>query len=74
MSTYEDDGFRGGQAIIEAGDSGNAYDFGVFDDVRINLTGVFGFGFSNCPELNTACFPLYVEYLIVCYLPRNNCG
>ena len=67
--TYEDDGFRGGRAIIEAADSGNG--FRVFNGT---LKGVFAFGFTGCPELNQDCFPLYVEYLISCYLPRNRCG
>ena len=67
--TYEDDGFRGGRAIIEAADAGNG--FRVFNGT---IKGVFAFGFTGCPELNLDCFPRYVEYVISCYLPRNRCG
>ena len=67
--TYEDDGFRGGRAIIEASDGGNG--FRVFNGT---LKGVFAFGFSGCPEMTTDCFPRYAEYVISCYLPRNRCG
>lgn len=67
--TYEDDGFRGGRAIIEASDSGNG--FNVFNGT---IKGVFAFGIADCPELNLDCFPRYVEYVVSCYLPRSNCG
>lgn len=67
--TYEDDGFRGGRAIIEAGDTGNG--FRVFNGT---LKGVFAFGFSGCPEFNLDCFPRWAEYGISCFLPRNRCG
>ena len=67
--TYEDDGFRGGRAIIEASDSGNG--FRVFNGT---LKGVFAFGLTGCPELTLDCFPRYVEYVISCYLPRRTCG
>ena len=68
--TYEDDGFRGGRAIIEAGDSGNGFP-GVFNGTQ---KGVFAFGFTGCPEFDLSCFPRWVEYGISCYLPRNICG
>lgn len=67
--TYEDDGFRKGRAIIEASDAGNG--FRVFNGT---IKGVFAFGFAGCPELNTDCFPRYIEYAVTCYLPRNICG
>ena len=68
--TYEDDGFRGGRAIIEASDSGNSFR-SIFTGT---LKGVFAFGFANCTELNLDCFPRFVEYVVSCYLPRNVCG
>ena len=68
--TYEDDGFRGGNAIIEASDSGNGFR-NVFNGT---LKGVFAFGFAGCPQLNTTCFPRWAEYIVSCYLPRSVCG
>ena len=59
-----------GRAIIEASDAGNVFGH-VFTGA---VKGVFAFGLSGCPELDRDCFPLYTEYLISCYLPRDMCG
>ena len=67
---FDNDGFSGGRAIIEASDAGNVFGH-VFTGA---VKGVFTFGLSGCPELNRDCFPVYTEYLISCYLPRDMCG
>ena len=69
--TREEDGFRKGKAIIEAGDSGN--NFRIFSSTaNINT---YGFAFQGCSQLNGAngCMPRYFESAITCQLPRNTC-
>ena len=66
----EEDGFRGGRALIGAGDIGN--NFRVFSSTsRISTYGV---AIQECPEFNTTCFPLYHEFAVACYLPRTTCS
>ena len=67
---FDNDGFSGGRAIIEASDAGNVFGH-VFTGA---VKGVFAFGLSGCPELDCDCFPVYTEYLISCFLPRDICG
>lgn len=67
--TLDDDGFRNGRAIIEASDTGN--NLSIFNGT---VKGVFGFGFSGCPEFTRDCYLRYAEYIVACYLPRNICG
>ena len=67
--TFDDDGFRDGRAIIEVGDTGN--NLNVFNGT---VKGVFGFGFTGCPQFTRECYPRFAEYIIACYLPRNICG
>ena len=67
--TFDDDGFRDGRAIIEASDTGN--NFPIFNGT---VKGVFGFGFSGCPQFTRECYPRFAEYIIACFLPRNICG
>ena len=67
--TFDDDGFHNGRAIIEASDTGN--NLSIFNGT---VKGVFGFGFSGCPEFTEDCYPRFAEYIVACYLPRNICG
>lgn len=68
LFTHEEDGFRGGRAVINAGDGGN--NFPVFS----TTTTTYGFAFSGCSQMTTSCFPVSTEYTIVCLLPRSRCG
>ena len=63
--TDEDDGFRGGRAIIDSGDDGNT--FSVFSF----FTEQYGFAFQGCPTFNTTCFPSFHSFNIVCHLPAS---
>ena len=63
--TDEDDGFRGGRAIIDSGDDGNT--FRVFSAT----TEQYGFAFQGCPYFNTTCFPNFHSFNIVCHLPAS---
>ena len=65
--TFEEDGFRGGRALISAADSGN--NFPIF-----GRTPTFGFAISGCPQITLSCFSVSTEYSIVCLLPRDRCG
>ena len=69
MFTFDDDGFRNDCVIIEASNTGN--NLSIFSGT---VKGVFGFGFSGCPEFTRDCYPRYAEYIIACYLPRNIYG
>ena len=71
-STYsdDDDGFRNGKAIIDAGDVGNT--FRIFSTTSNIPT--YGIAIQQCPELNAACFPAYHSLTIACYLPRGACS
>ena len=62
--TDEDDGFRGGRAVLDSGDDGNT--FRIFGGTNIET---YGFAFQNCPVLNTTCLPNYHSFTIVCHLP-----
>ena len=69
--TYEDDGFRNGHVIIESSVTDTSTQFGaVFGD---NIP-AFAFALSGCPTMNNDCFPVGVEYSVVCLLPRNWCS
>ena len=63
--TEEDDGFRGGRAVLDSGDDGNT--FRIFGG---NIE-TYGFNFQNCPQLNTTCFPSFHSLTIVCHLPAT---
>ena len=69
--TFEEDGFRGGRALIAAADGGN--NFPVFGSASQNIAS-FGFGFSGCSQITLSCFGVSSEYSIVCLLPRNRCA
>ena len=66
-STYEEDGFLQGKAILQASDIGN--DFTVFG------SGIFTFGIAiqGCSVLNgiNGCLPSFFATTIVCLLPRS---
>ena len=66
----EEDGFRNGRALIDAGDIGN--DFRVFNPNSNILT--YGIAIQECPELTTSCFPTYHSLSVTCYLPRGVCS
>ena len=68
--TEDDDGFRGGKALLDSGDTGN--NFRVFSSSRNILT--YGIAIQDCPEFNPSCFPSYHSLSIVCYLPRAACS
>ena len=66
--TFEEDGFRDGKAIIEAGD--HFHDFNSTEDIK-----TYGFAFQGCEQLNgiNGCMPKYFDTAITCQLPRNTC-
>ena len=64
--TREEDGFRKGNAWIEAADIGN--NINVFSGKS-----VWGVAVQNCPEFTTACFANYMQIEVVCMLPRCEC-
>ena len=66
----EEDGFRNGRALLDAGDIGN--NFRIFSTTTNVLT--YGIAIQQCPELNTTCFPAYHSLTIACYLPRGACS
>ena len=64
--TREEDGFRKGNAFIQAADNGN--NIGVFGGAS-----VWGVAVQNCPEFTNNCFPNYLQFEVVCMLPRCEC-
>ena len=68
--TEEEDGFRNGRALIDAGDIGN--NFRVFSSSSNILT--YGIAIQECPEFTTSCFPAYHSLSVACYLPRGLCS
>ena len=68
--TEEEDGFRNGRALIDAGDIGN--NLRIFSSSRSILT--YGIAIQECPEFDTTCFPQYLSFTVVCYLPRSACS
>ena len=66
MYTGEEDGFRMGRPIIEAGDTGNH--FRMF-----RRRPVYGFAIQGCPYLTRHCMPEYWQTTISCMLPRKYC-
>ena len=68
--TEEEDGFRGGKALIDSADFGNSVR--VFSSSSNILT--YGIAIQQCPEFNTACFPEYHSFTVACYLPRSACS
>ena len=61
----EDDGFRGGSAILDSGDDGNT--FRIFG----STIETYGFAFQNCPLMDRTCLPNYHSFTIACYLPAT---
>lgn len=70
VSSEEEDGFRNGRALIDAGDIGN--NFRVFSSSE-NIT-TYGTAIQECPQLTTSCFPVYYSLSVACYLPRGVCS
>ena len=68
--TEDEDSFRDGRALIDAGDVGD--DFRVFNSSSNILT--YGIAIQECAEFNTVCFPQYHSFTVVCYLPRSACS
>ena len=68
--TEEEDGFRNGKALIDAGDGGNA--FRVFSSTSNIET--YGMAIQDCPEFTISCFPSYYSFTVACYLPRATCS
>ena len=69
LFTNEEDGFNGGRAIIELGDSGNIELAKVFG----SKVALYGLAFSGCPTLTPECLPRWFQNEIVCMLPRSIC-
>ena len=66
----EEDGFRGGKAIIGAGDSGNSFRiFSTWADIK-----TYGIAIQNCPEITPSCIPSWHKISLACYLPRAACS
>ena len=70
MFTLEEDGFNDGRAFIEAGDIGN--DFRIFSTTTDIAT--YGFAIQDCTQMDTSCLPNYVQLVITCLLPREQCS
>lgn len=68
--TDEDDGFRGGRALIDTADIGN--DLRVFSTTNSILT--YGFAIQGCATLTTGCWAHYTSVSVVCMLPRGACA
>ena len=68
--SHDEDGFRGGKALIGAGDTGNH--FRVFSSTSNILT--YGIAVQECPEFTTTCFPTLQSFVVACYLPRAACS
>ena len=66
----EEDGFRGGKALIHSADFGNH--FRIFSSSTNYKT--YGIAIQDCPELTTTCFPDYHALTVACYLPRQACS
>ena len=66
----DQDGFRGGKAIIGASDSGNT--FHIFSNSANIKT--YSIAVQNCPELTPACLPLWHKITVTCFLPRTACS
>ena len=64
--TREEDGFRKGNAFIQAADNGIAIP--VFGGKS-----VWGVAVQNCPEFNNECLSNYLQFEVVCMLPRCQC-
>ena len=64
--TDEDDGFRGGRAVVDSGDNGGT--FRIFGGTS---TATYGFAFQGCAEFNTTCFPNFHSFNVACTLPRS---
>ena len=64
--TREEDGFRKGRAFIEAADSGN--DFDIFSGKPVWAVAV-----QDCPQFTNACFSNWMQFEVVCMLPRCEC-
>ena len=64
--TREEDGFRKGNAWIQAADIGN--DIEVFGGAS-----VWGVAAQNCPEFTPECFSNSLQIEVVCMLPRCEC-
>ena len=69
--TAEDDGFFGG-AILQAADGGNQ--FRIFSQPSTPFVFTYGLAFQGCPEINTTCYPAFVQTSVACLLPRMYCG
>ena len=65
----EDDGFRGGRAILEASDSGEDFIFGV---------PTYAFALDGCTHLSSSCFSVPSGYnmdlTLACLLPNSRCS
>ena len=70
LSSSEEDGFRGGKALIGSGDKGN--NFRIFSSTPDTFT--YGIAVQECPQLSEACFRSYQGISVVCYLPRAACS
>ena len=68
---YEDDGFRGGRAILESSDDGG--NFEIFGQ-RI---ATYAFALDGCAQLDSNCYStpsqFSMDLLLVCLLPRSQC-
>ena len=73
LFSSEDDGFRRGLAIFEAGDSG-----GTFQIFGGTSTVTYAFAVEGCRELTSSCtnIPLGLEmdFTLVCVLPSSQCS
>ena len=70
MFTHEEDGFNGGNVIIESGDSGNEFQiFSTSTDIA-----TYGFAIQGCTQMDSTCLRTKFEVGIICLLPRAQCS
>ena len=68
--TVEEDGFNGGNAIIELGDIGNNVE--IFS--TSTNTATYGFAIQGCTQMDSTCLRSKFEVVITCLLPRAQCS
>ena len=68
--TLEDDGFNGGHAFIESGDTGN--NLQIFS--TSTNTATYGFAIQGCTQMDSTCLRSSNQFVITCLLPRKQCS
>ena len=67
--TFDEDGFNEGRAFIESGDNGGH--FQMFSTSPYTAT--YGFAIQDCTQMDPSCLRNYLQLVITCLLPREQC-